>query len=58
MRAKPLLITVVLMGAITLTTAYSASEAELPYVYTNWDHITVKDGLPNDHIFAVAINKS
>ena len=25
----------------------------LPYVYTNWKHFTVKDGLPNDHIFAV-----
>ena len=25
----------------------------LPYVYTQWKHFTVKDGLPNDHIFAV-----
>ena len=25
----------------------------LPYVYTNWKHFTTKDGLPNDHIFAV-----
>jgi ligand-binding sensor domain-containing protein len=25
----------------------------LPYVYTNWRHFTVKEGLPNDHIFAV-----
>jgi ligand-binding sensor domain-containing protein len=25
----------------------------LPYVYTNWKHFTVKEGLPNDHIFAV-----
>jgi len=25
----------------------------LPYVYTNWKHWTVKEGLPNDHIFAV-----
>jgi hypothetical protein len=25
----------------------------LPYVYTNWKHFTVNDGLPNDHIFAV-----
>ena len=25
----------------------------LPYVYTNWRHITVKEGLPNDHVFAV-----
>jgi len=26
---------------------------QLPYVYTDWQHFTVKDGLPNDHIFAV-----
>lgn len=26
---------------------------QLPYVYTDWKHFTVKDGLPNDHIFAV-----
>ena len=25
----------------------------LPYVYTNWKHFTVANGLPNDHIFAV-----
>ncbi len=32
----------------------AASEAAgLPYVYTNWRHFTTKDGLPNDHIFAV-----
>jgi ligand-binding sensor domain-containing protein len=26
-----------------------------PYVYTEWEHYTVADGLPNDHIFAVAV---
>ena len=25
----------------------------LPYVYTNWKHFTVENGLPNDHVFAV-----
>ena len=25
----------------------------LPFVYTQWKHFTVADGLPNDHIFAV-----
>jgi len=25
----------------------------LPYVYTQWKHFTTKNGLPNDHIFAV-----
>ena len=26
---------------------------EMPYVYTEWEQFTKKDGLPNDHIFAV-----
>lgn len=30
---------------------------ELPYVYTKWKQITSKDGLPNDHIFAVEASK-
>lgn len=29
------------------------SDEELPYVYTRWKNYTVKDGLPNDHIFSV-----
>lgn len=33
--------------------ALGADAVKLPYVYTNWKHFTVKDGLPNDHIFAV-----
>ena len=36
----------------TPTTAAATGE-QLPYVYTNWKHFTVKDGLPNDHVFAV-----
>ncbi len=35
-----------------------ATEAGLPYVYTKWRHFTVKDGLPNDHIFAVKAHGS
>jgi len=31
----------------------AAAAGKLPYVYTNWKHFTTKDGLPNDHIFAV-----
>lgn len=27
----------------------------LPYVYTKWKHLTTKDGLPNDHVFAVKV---
>lgn len=29
------------------------SDEDLPYVYTRWKNYTVKDGLPNDHIFSV-----
>lgn len=35
-------------------TAFS-SEQGLPFVYTEWKHFTVADGLPNDHIFAIKI---
>jgi len=28
----------------------------LPYVYTQWEHFTTSDGLPNDHIFAVKVD--
>jgi len=31
----------------------AATEQNLPYVYTEWKHFTTKDGLPNDHVFAV-----
>jgi ligand-binding sensor domain-containing protein len=34
----------------------SAAASELPYVYTQWRQFTVKDGLPNDHVFAVKVN--
>ncbi|OHB72366.1 MAG: regulator [Planctomycetes bacterium RBG_13_63_9] len=27
--------------------------AKLPYIYTQWKHFGVEEGLPNDHIFAV-----
>jgi len=40
--------------ATLLCTAMAS--ARLPYVYTDWQHFTVKDGLPNDHIFAVKVN--
>jgi ligand-binding sensor domain-containing protein len=32
-----------------------AVDPGLPYVYTRWEQFTVKDGLPNDHIFAVKV---
>lgn len=43
-------------------TSVSVSEAteekQLPYIYTQWKHFTVKDGLPNDHIFAIKATSS
>jgi len=34
-------------------TSPAAHDGQLPYVYTQWKHFTAKDGLPNEHIFAV-----
>jgi len=31
-------------------------DTPLPRVYTRWEQFTVADGLPNDHIFAVAVS--
>ena len=36
--------------------APAAAQRELPFVYREWQQFTVKEGLPNDHIFAVAVN--
>jgi ligand-binding sensor domain-containing protein len=41
------------MGSNTQKFEIPPKAVALPYVYTNWKHWTVKDGLPNDHIFAV-----
>ena len=35
------------------TNSTSGIVQKLPYVYTKWKHFTVKDGLPNDHVFAI-----
>jgi len=50
----------VILGSFALTQGQSAEDSPqgMPYVYTNWDHVTVKDGLPNDHIFAVKTQES
>jgi ligand-binding sensor domain-containing protein len=49
-----------MMGTACLAQANAAEETQqkMPYVYTTWDHVTVKDGLPNDHIFAVKTQES
>jgi len=48
---------VVILPAGTETPAVQ-EPLELPYVYTEWKQFTVDDGLPNDHIFAVAVDGS
>jgi len=43
-------------GAVSPASAQAAPPAgnlALPFVYTRWKHYTHRDGLPNDHIFAV-----
>ncbi|MEW6747345.1 MAG: regulator [Planctomycetota bacterium] len=43
----------------TLATAGEAAPATtlgMPYVYTEWEHFTKKEGLPNEHIFAVKVD--
>lgn len=34
----------------------TAADLGLPFVYTKWEHFTTKDGLPNDHIFAIKVD--
>jgi ligand-binding sensor domain-containing protein len=50
MSARTALLALAIAG---ISSAAAAAGPNLPYVYTNWKHFTVKDGLPNDHIFAV-----
>ena len=45
-----------LLAAPAFAQEAPGAEQELPYVYTSWKHFTVKDGLPNDHIFAVKVD--
>lgn len=44
-----------LLAVASIISVRAGSEADpgLPFVYTEWEHLTVADGLPNDHIFAV-----
>lgn len=39
--------------SVSRSVSSDAGKKKMPYVYTQWKHFTVKDGLPNDHIFAV-----
>jgi ligand-binding sensor domain-containing protein len=63
MRARTIFLGLLIVGVApaamaqqTQTAAGKAPATEplkLPYVYTKWKQFTVKDGLPNDHLFAV-----
>jgi hypothetical protein len=52
-----LLLMTAVPGVLAAATASRSDDdtgsGALPYVYTKWKQFTVKDGLPNDHIFAV-----
>ena len=41
--------------ALTASAAEPPAATSLPFVYTQWQHFTEKDGLPDDHIFAVKV---
>jgi ligand-binding sensor domain-containing protein len=44
--------------SVSRSASSPAGEIKIPYVYTQWKHFTVKDGLPNDHIFAIKADTS
>lgn len=43
-------------GASVQDEIASEDAQDMPYVYTKWEQFTTKDGLPNDHIFAVKVD--
>ena len=53
MRTRIAILGLLAAGAVLASEPASTAPAKLPYVYTKWKQFTVKDGLPNDHIFAV-----
>ena len=50
------MVTVLFLAFIAPFSEGTEGALELPYVYTEWKQFTVEDGLPNDHIFAVAVD--
>lgn len=62
-RCKLPAIVLLLLLAVPATPMASADDNQstatglgMPFVYTNWQHFTTKDGLPNDHIFAIKVD--
>lgn len=54
---RTILIIVSWLVALSPLLGEEPSNVPLPYVYTEWEQFTVQDGLPNDHIFAVAVSR-
>jgi len=54
--ALGLVSTLAILAAEPPETAGDAESPGMPYVYTQWKQFTTKDGLPNDHIFAVKVH--
>jgi ligand-binding sensor domain-containing protein len=52
------LVVLTVLGCLAGGARAGDGAAKLPYVYTHWRHFTVRDGLPNDHIFAVKADGS
>ena len=44
------------LAPLTSNAQPQTATQRLPYVYTDWKHLTTKDGLPNDHIFAIKVH--
>ncbi|MCZ7639168.1 MAG: hypothetical protein M5U12_25800 [Verrucomicrobia bacterium] len=53
LRPSPFTIALAFWLASTAALAAEPADPGRPYVYTQWEQITTKDGLPNDHIFAL-----
>ena len=55
---KKMSITVLLLltGWCSLNCFADTAKQKLPYIYTEWEHVTAKNGLPDDHIFAVKVD--
>lgn len=52
-RASNFIVALAFWLASTAALAAETADPGRPYVYTQWEQITTKDGLPNDHIFAL-----
>ncbi|MHC1766273.1 MAG: regulator [Verrucomicrobiia bacterium] len=56
MKLSPVHFGLLLLGALVSTSSAAAVDPAapgMPFVYTQWEQFTTKEGLPNDHIFAV-----